>query len=101
MTSEDGSTSVNFIPSRDSDTASFQIFATAEGYLEQEKTFEYTVAIDGTGGGLGLNLGIPDWVIYAAVAGILGVGAVLFLFLRKLKQTVEEEEEELYEDDDI
>ena len=101
LTAEDGSTTVNLTPPRDSDTASFEVFATAEGYLEQGKLIEFSVVTDGTEGGLGLDLGIPDWVIYAAVAGILGVGAILFIVLKKPKQAVEEEEEELYEDEDI
>ena len=101
LTGEDGSTTVNFTPTRNSDTASFEVFATAEGYVAEGKLFEFSVATDGTGGGLGLNLGIPDWVIYGSVAGILGVGAVLFLFFRKPKQVAEEEEEELYADEDI
>ena len=99
LTQEDGSTTVIFTPPRNSDTASFEVFATAEGYVEQRKLIEFAIDIEGPGAGL--NLGIPDWVIYAAVAGILGVGAVLFIFLRKPKKEVEEEEEELYEDEDI
>jgi len=48
-----------FIPSRESEIFSFVIFATAEGYVEDKKTFTYTVATDGSGNGA-FVLGVPD-----------------------------------------
>ena len=79
---------------------SLQIFATAEGYVEDQKTFEYIINSDGSGSAL--ELGVPDWIVYIGIAIIVVIIAVMFLFLKKPKRADDEEDEiELFEDDDI
>jgi hypothetical protein len=100
-TESDGSAKVYFTPSRDSKTVSLQIFANAEGYVENQKTLQFSVATDGSEGN-GFAGGVPDWVIYIAIAVVVVIATVMFLFLKKPKQASEEEDElELFEDEDI
>ena len=101
QTEADGSAKIYFIPSRESEIFSFEIFATAEGYVADKKTFTYTVAIDGSGNG-GFALGVPDWLIYLGVGIFVIIIVVMVIFLKKPKRAVEEEDElELFEDDEI
>jgi hypothetical protein len=75
----------------------FKIIATAEGYAEGENSFIVNVdapekVFDS------IDLELPEWIIYIVIGGILMVGVVVFLFLRKSKTDLEEEwedEEEL------
>ena len=102
-TEEDGSAKIHFTPSRDAETFSLQIFATAEGYVEDKKMFEYSVATDGSAGN-GLSLGVPDWIVYIGIAVVVVIAAVMFLFMKKPKNASDEEDElelELFEDEDI
>lgn len=102
-TEADGSAKIHFTPSRDALTFSLQIFATAEGYVEDNRMFEYSVATDGSAGN-GLSLGVPDWIVYIGIAVVVVIAAVMFLFMKKPKNTSEEEDElelELFEDEDI
>jgi len=102
-TEADGSAKIHFTPSRDALTFSLQIFATAEGYVEDKKMFEYSVATDGSAGN-GLSLGVPDWIVYIGIAVVVVIAAVMFLFMKKPKNTSDEEDElelELFEDEDI
>jgi hypothetical protein len=46
-------------------------------------------------------LGFPEWIVYLAVAAILVIGIIMFIFLRKPKQLEDDEYEEIYEDEDI
>jgi hypothetical protein len=41
-----------------------------------------------------IDLELPEWIIYIVVGGILMVGIVVFMFLRKTKTNLEEEWEE-------
>ena len=41
-----------------------------------------------------IDLELPEWIIYIVIAGILMVGAVVFMFLKKSKANIEEEWEE-------
>jgi len=100
QTESDGSAKIHFTPLRNYDTISLQIFATAEGYVEDQRTFEYAVNTDGSASAL--SLGVPDWIVYIGIAIIVVIVAVMFLFLKKPKRTEDEEDElELFEDDDI
>jgi len=100
QTESDGSAKIHFTPSRNQDTMSLQIFATADGYVEDQRTFAYTVATDGSGSPF--VLGVPDWIVYIGIAVIVVIVAVMFLFLKKPKRADDEEDElELFEDDEI
>ena len=48
-----------------------------------------------------LELGLPDWVLYVGVAAMIGIGAVLLVFLKKPKAGNEAEEEEYEYEDEI
>ncbi len=101
QTEADGSAKIHFIPSRDYEIFSFEIFATAEGYVEDKKTFTYTVATDGLGNS-GFALGVPDWIVYIGIGVIVAIIVIMVVFLKKPKRAEEEEDElELFEDDEI
>ena len=101
QTEADGSAKIHFIPSRESEIFSFEIFATAEGYVEDKKTFTYTVATDGSGNGA-FTLGVPDWLVYIGIAIVVVIIAIMVVFLKKPKRVDEEEEElEFFDDDEI
>ena len=100
QTESDGSAKIHFTPLRSYETMSLQIFATAEGYVEDQRTFQYTINSDASASAL--SLGVPDWIVYIGIAIIVVIVAVMFLFLKKPKRTEDEEDElELFEDDDI
>lgn len=102
-TESDGSAKVYFTPSRDSSIASLQIFANAEGYVENQKTLQFSVATDDSVNN-GLSLGVPDWIVYIGISVVIVITAVMFLFFKKPKQASDEEDElelELFEDEDI
>jgi len=72
---------------------SFDIIATAEGYAEGKDSF--TVNVDAQNQVLDvIDLELPEWIIYIVIGGILMVGVVVFMFLRKSKTDIEEEWEE-------
>ena len=95
-TGSDGSAIVS-LTAFEGPTISFDIIATAEGYAEGEDNFVVNVdaperVFDS------IDLELPEWVIYIVIGGILMVGIVVFMFLRKTKTSSEEEwedEEEL------
>ena len=69
---------------------SFEIIATAEGYAEGKDTF--TVNVDTSQRMFNaIDLELPDWIIYIFIGGILMVGVVVFMFLKKSKTNLEEE----------
>ena len=41
-----------------------------------------------------IDLELPEWIIYIVIGGILMVGVVVFMFLKKSKTTMDEEWEE-------
>jgi len=99
QTEADGSAKIHVTPSRSHDTMSLQIFATAEGYVDDQKTFQYTINSDGSSA---LELGVPDWIVYIGLAVVIVIVAVMVLFLKKPKRADEDEDElELFEDDEI
>jgi hypothetical protein len=76
---------------------SFEIIATAEGYAEGQDSFTVNVDVpekifDS------IDLELPEWIIYIVIGGILMVGVIVFMFLKKSKTNLEEDwedEEEL------
>lgn len=91
-TSSDGSAIVS-LTAYDGPSISFDIIATAEGYAEGQDSF--TVNVDAPQKTFdAIDLELPDWIIYIVIAGILMVGAVVFMFLKKTKTNIEEEWEE-------
>ena len=72
---------------------SFEIIATAEGYAEGKDTF--TVNVDTSQRMFNaIDLELPEWIIYILIGGILMVGVVVFMFLKKSKTNLEEEWED-------
>jgi len=91
-TGSDGSAIVSLTALKGPDI-SFEIIATAEGYAEGKDSF--TVNVDAPEPILGsVDLELPEWIIYIVIGGILMVGVVVFMFLRKTKTNLEEEWEE-------
>jgi len=94
-TSSDGSATVS-LTAFEGPLISFDIIATAEGYAEGMDTF--TVNVDAPERVFdAIDLALPEWIIYIVIGGILMVGVVVFMFLKKSKVNLEEEWEE--EDD--
>lgn len=91
-TSSDGSAIVS-LTAYEGPSISFDIIATAEGYAEGQDSF--TVNVDAPQQAFdAIDLELPEWIIYIVIAGILMVGAVVFMFLKKSKANIEEEWEE-------
>ena len=91
-TSSDGSAIVS-LTAFEGPHISFDIIATAEGYAEGQDSFTVNVnapekVFDA------IDLELPEWIIYIVIGGILMVGVIVFMFLRKSKTTMEEEWEE-------
>ena len=74
------------------DLASIEIFASASGYIDDKQSFDYEVA--GASALGSFELGLPDWVLYVGVAAMIGIGAVLVVFLKKPKEASEDEDED-------
>ena len=100
-TENDGSAKLHFIAQSGAPTISLQIFATAEGYVDEQRTFEFSVVTNDPSNFQPLELGFPDWIVYIGIAAILVIGTVIFIFLRKPKQLPEDEYEEVYDDEEI
>jgi len=91
-TSSDGSAIVSLTAFK-GPSISFDIIATAEGYAEGQDSF--TVNVDAPEKVFdSIDLKLPEWIIYIVIGGILMVGIVVFMFLRKSKTNLEEEWEE-------
>ncbi|MHA7647125.1 hypothetical protein [Nitrosopumilus sp. S4] len=91
-TSSDGSAIVSLTAFK-GPNISFDIIATAEGYAEGKDTFIVNVdAPERTFDAIDLEL--PEWIIYIVIGGILMVGVIVFMFLKKSKTNLEEEWEE-------
>ncbi len=91
-TSSDGSATVS-LTAFEGPFISFDIIATAEGYAEGKDTF--TVNVDAPERVFdAIDLELPEWIIYIVIGGILMVGVVVFLFLKKSKTNIEEEWDE-------
>jgi len=91
-TSSDGSAIVS-LTAFEGPNITFDIIATAEGYAEGQDSF--TVNVDAPEKVFdAIDLELPEWIIYIVIGGILMVGVVVFMFLRKSKVNLEEEWEE-------
>jgi len=77
---------------------SIQIIATAEGYEEAQQTFEYDV---NDSIGPSIVLGLPDWVIYVGAAAVIGIVAVIVVFLKKPKPISDDDEDEYEYEEEI
>jgi len=91
-TSSDGSATVS-LTAFEGPNISFDIIATAEGYADGVDTFTVNVnapekVFDS------IDLELPEWIIYIVIGGILMVGVVVFMFLKKSKSDIEEDWEE-------
>ena len=95
-TSSDGSAIVS-LTAFDGPDISFDIIATAEGYVEGKDSF--TVNVDSPEKTFNaIDLELPEWIVYLVIGGMLMIGAVVFMFLKKSKTDLEddwEEEEEI------
>lgn len=78
---------------------SVQVIASAEGFVDARQTFDYQV--NDSGNESLAALGLPDWVIYVGLAAVVGIVAVLVVFLRKPKPLSEDEEEDYDYEEDI
>ncbi|GBF24799.1 hypothetical protein MnTg01_01141 [archaeon MnTg01] len=96
-TDETGSVTVD-VTVNEGDLVSIQILASASGYSDGKQSFDYTVEGSSMGS---LELGLPDWVLYVGVAAMVGIGAVLVVFLKKPKAASEDEEDEYEYEDEI
>jgi len=96
-TDETGSVKVD-VTVNEGELVTIEILASASGYSDAKQSFDYTVE----GSSLGsLKLGLPDWVLYVGVAAMIGIGAVLVVFLKKPKASTEDEEDEYEYEDEI
>ena len=99
-TENDGSAKINFI-SAEAPNISLQIIANAEGYIGEERTFDFTVEhSEMNTKSESLVLGLPDWVLYVGVAAIGVIIAAVVVFMKKPK-VVLEDEDEIFEEEDI
>jgi len=96
-TDETGSVTVD-VTVDEGDLVSIQILASASGYSDGKQSFDYTVEGSSMGS---LELGLPDWVLYVGVAAMVGIGAVLVVFLKKPKAGSEDEEDEYEYEEEI
>lgn len=91
-TSSDGSAIVS-LTAFEGPNISFDIIATAEGYAEGKDTF--TVNVDAPQKTFdAIDLELPEWIVYIVIGGILMVGVVVFMFLKKSKADLEEDWED-------
>lgn len=96
-TDETGSVTVD-VTVDEGDLVSIQILASASGYSDGKQSFDYTVEGSSMGS---LELGLPDWVLYVGVAAMVGIGAVLVVFLKKPKAGSDDEEDEYEYEEEI
>ncbi len=96
-TDETGSVTVD-VTVNEGELVSIEILASAYGYSDSKQTFDYTVEGSPIGS---FELGLPDWVLYVGVAAMVGIGAVLIVFLKKPKQSNEDKEDEYEYEEDI
>ncbi|HXG73463.1 MAG TPA: hypothetical protein VNK44_01405 [Candidatus Nitrosotenuis sp.] len=90
-TQQDGSAIIKFNPKQTPKT-SLQILAYAEGYGQEQKTFDFEVqpSVEEK------KTEIPQWIIYGGVGIVAAISAGLIFVLRKPKKTLEDEED-IYE----
>ncbi|MEW6043638.1 MAG: hypothetical protein AB1608_05200 [Thermoproteota archaeon] len=91
MTQQDGSAVIKFNPKQAPKT-SLQILAYAEGYGEEQMTFDFDVMATAEE----KKTEIPQWIIYAGVGVVAAIAAGMIFILRKPKKALEDEED-IYE----
>jgi hypothetical protein len=97
-TGADGSTTFELI-AENGPEIKLNFSASAEGYQDGERTI--TIQVDTPMGGLNqTELELPQELVYVIIGGIVIVAIVVALFLKKSKETLDEEEE-FWEDEDI
>lgn len=96
-TDETGSVKVD-VTANEGKSFSIEVLASASGYSDGKQSFDYTV--NGSSDN-SLQLGLPDWVIYVGIAAMVGIAAVVVVFLKKPKASSEDEEEEYEYEDEI
>ena len=96
-TDETGSVTVD-VTVDEGELVSIEILASAFGYSDTSQSFDYTVEGSSVGS---FELGLPDWVLYVGIAAIVGIGAVLLVFLKKPKASSETEEDEYEYEEEI
>jgi len=90
-TNADGSATIQFSP-KQAPKMSLQILVSAEGYSEEQESFEFAVS-----GGVEENKTIlPEWMIYGGVGGIAAIVGGVIYFLKKPKKQLEDDDE-IYE----
>ena len=99
ITEPDGSAKVH-LTANGGNAISFQVYATSEGFVEDQQSFSFEVDSTKVIQENMNVLGLPEWVVYVGIAAIIVIAGVLILFFKKPKQNLEEEEE-IYEDEDI
>ena len=97
-TESDGSAKVH-VTANGGKQVSFQVYASSDGFIEDEKSFSFEVDSSQVIQEDMNVLGLPEWVVYVGIAAVVVIGGVLTLFFKKPKQTLEEEE--IYDDEDI
>lgn len=90
-TSSDGSATIQ-LNAKQAPKMSLQIFASAEGYSEEQETFEFSVS----GPVEEEKTFLPDWMIYAGIGAAVAIAGGIVFFLKKPKKQLEDEDE-LYE----
>jgi hypothetical protein len=88
-TKADGSAIIQF-NAHSAPKTSLQILASAEGYTEEQKTFEFDVQPNTEV----KQTELPEWLIYAGIGVVATVVVGLVIFLRKPKLQLEDEEYE-------
>ncbi len=96
-TDETGSVTVD-VTVDEGELVSIEILASAFGYSDTSQSFDYTVEGSSIGS---FELGLPDWVLYVGIAAMIGIGAVLLVFLKKPKKSSETEEDEYEYEEEI
>lgn len=88
-TRDDGSAVIQF-NAHNAPKTSLQILASAEGYTEEQKTFEFVVQPNTQV----KQTELPEWLIYAGIGVVATVVVGMVIFLRKPKLQLEDEEYE-------
>jgi hypothetical protein len=96
-TDETGSVKVD-VTANEGKSFSIEVLASASGYSDGKQSFDYTVSGSSSDA---LQLGLPDWVIYVGIAAMVGIAAVVVVFLKKPKASSEDEDEEYEYEDEI
>jgi hypothetical protein len=87
-TLDDGSAIIEFNP-KQGPTTSLQILAYADGFGEEQKTFDFDVSVPVEE----KKTEIPQEIIYGGIGAVAAIAAGMFFVLRKPKVQIEDEDE--------